>query len=239
MENEEKYLSLNEIDNAINSLIVAKEFIEKDEIFKWKWVAIALHHSLYSFCISALLNGNYDNVLSFAKNDDSDGWLTRDDEKWKRLCKKKYNDRWYYRIYWVDTVEKPPEKKPTPKNNSQQNLIGFWSALARAMDGEYWMGRLDGTKPLQINDMDLEKIYWVTKFVRNDLVHFIPKIKVLDIDYLKECLFVMIKSIEFLFSESRSIKGFTINPHPSINEAITIIKEELSKQYQALLPVCF
>ncbi len=221
------FLSLNEIDNAINSLIVAKEFIEKDDIFKWKWVAIALHHSLYSFCISALVNGNYDNVLSNTKNEDTDGWLTRDNEKWKRLCKKNYENRKYYRLVWFDKEEKPPEKKPTPQKNSQQKLIGFWTALARVMDGEYWMGRTVRSKALHLNDEDLEKIYWVTEFVRNDLVHFIPKIKVLDIDYLKECLIVILESIEFLISDSNSIKGFTVNSHPSAREAIIKIKKKL------------
>lgn len=227
MENE-NCLSLNEIDNAINSLIVAKEFIEKEDIFKWKWVTIALHHSLYSFCISALVNGNYDNVLSFGKNEDSDGWLTRDDEKWKRLCKKKYDERPYYRMVWFDTDENPPEKKQKEPNNKSEKLIGFWTALARVMDGELWMGRLVCTKPLLLEDDELEKIYWATEFVRNDLVHFIPKIKVLDVEYLKKCLMIMIRSIEFLISESRSINGFTINLHPSISEAISIIKEKLS-----------
>lgn len=228
MENEDKYLSLNEIDNAINSLIVAKEYIEKEVIFKWKWVTIALHHSLYSFCISALVHGNYDNVLSFSKNEDSDGWLTRDDEKWKRLRKKSYDVRPYFRIIWYDTDETPPEIKPKDNKNKTEKLIGFWTALARVMDGEQWMGRLVCTKALQLEDDDLEKIYWVTEFVRNDLVHFIPKIKVLDVEYLKKCLMITIRSIEFLISESRSITGFTINSHPYLKESIKIIKEKLS-----------
>lgn len=223
---EEKNFSLNEIDNAVNSLIVAKEFIEKNEIFKWKWVTIALHHCLYSFCISALVNGNYDNVLSFGKNEDSDGWLTRDDGKWKKLCKKKYDERPYYRLIWSDTDENPPVKENMSKKSSK--LIGFWTALARVLDGEFWMGRLECSKPLQLTDDELEKIYWATEFVRNDLVHFIPKIKVLNVEYLNKCLMIMIRSIEFLISESRSTNSFTINSHPSISEAISIIKEKLS-----------
>ena len=224
----ENYLSLNEIDNAINSLMVAREFIEKDDVLKWKWVTIALHHSLYSFCISALVNGNYDNVISFSKNEDSDGWITRDDEKWKRLRKKKYETRPYYRMVWFETDENPPKMNPKEKNNKSEKLIGFWTALARVMDGEFWMGRLSCSKPLVLEDDDLEKIYWATEFVRNDLVHFIPKIKVFDINYLKKCLIVIIKSIEFIITESRSINGFSINSHPSISESISIINKKLN-----------
>lgn len=228
MENEDKYLSINESDNAINPIIVAKEFIEKDDIFKWKWVAIAIHHSLYSFCISALVNGNYDNVLSFSYEEDKDVWLTRDDEKWKRLCKNSFDDRPYYRMIWFDTDEKPPKIKPKENENKTEKLIGFWTALARVMDGELWMGSLICTKPLILSDDELENIYWLTEFVRNDLVHFIPKIKVFDIDYLKKCLIVMIKSIEFLISESRAVIGYSVNTQPSISEAINTIKNNLS-----------
>ncbi len=92
------------------------------------------------------------------------------------------------------------------------------------MDSEYWMGRTVCSKALQLTYEDLEKIYWVTEFIRNDLVRFIPKIKVLDIDYLKECLIVILESIEFLISDSNSIIGFSIISHSSVREAIIEIK---------------
>lgn len=234
LDKDKKYLYLNEIDNAINSLNVAKNFIEKDEIFKWKWVTIALHHSLYSFCISALVNGNYDNVLAYSKKEDTDQWVTRDNVTWKRLYKQKRDDRPYYKIVWQSTNEYPMNSdednhpKEPKENNKNEKLIGFWTALARVMDGEWWMGRLVCTQPLQLTDDDLEKIYWATEFVRNDLIHFIPKIKILDVIYLKKCLTVMVHAIEFIALESKSISEVTMNSHPSINEAILTIKKELS-----------
>ena len=54
------YISIDEKENAIDSLETTLSFLGRDDNLKWKWFAIALHHSLYSFCISALEHGNYE-----------------------------------------------------------------------------------------------------------------------------------------------------------------------------------
>ena len=205
----DEYMKLNENDNAFNSLKVAQEFLEKDDIYKWKWASIAIHHALYSFCISALVHGNYDNVISSTKDDKSD-WFTRDDEVWMKLRKEKVcNNRPYYRLIWQETNEKPPEKKEERRNNktkkNKKRLIGFWTALARVMDGEYWMGRLCCTKPLVLSDVELEKIYFVVEYVRNDIVHFIPKTIIHNIDLIKKGLLIMVVAIEFFVKESKAM----------------------------------
>jgi hypothetical protein len=48
---------------AINSLSKAKLFLEsEDDEYRWMWAAVAIDHSLYTFCITCL----YENCPSFA-----------------------------------------------------------------------------------------------------------------------------------------------------------------------------
>lgn len=49
-------------ENALDSLETACFLLGRKGNTKWKWISISIHHSLYSFCISYLDKGNYENV---------------------------------------------------------------------------------------------------------------------------------------------------------------------------------
>ena len=79
------YFHLSESENAIDSLETAASFLLRPDNLKWKWIAIALHHSLYSFAIACLENGNYDNVLSRGHREDDHVFSRKgDDPFWMR-----------------------------------------------------------------------------------------------------------------------------------------------------------
>ena len=63
------FLSLDEKDNAINSLEMAVHFLRSidSDIYLWKWVVIALHNAMYGFMICALTKSNYNNVCEPGK----------------------------------------------------------------------------------------------------------------------------------------------------------------------------
>ncbi len=51
----EKWLRLNELENAIDSLEMADHFLECiPSEMKWKWVIIAIHQALYGFAICSI-----------------------------------------------------------------------------------------------------------------------------------------------------------------------------------------
>ena len=73
----DKLFFLNEVENAINSLKVTAQFSITVDSFKWKWITIALHHSLYSFCIACQAQGNPDNVFP-SGDDDNDYYVKKE-----------------------------------------------------------------------------------------------------------------------------------------------------------------
>ena len=80
---EQQFFRLSVIRNAVDSLETAADFIARDDDLRWKWIAIALHHALYSFCIAALHNSNPDEVISRGRNEDNKTWLKKgDSDQW-------------------------------------------------------------------------------------------------------------------------------------------------------------
>lgn len=196
-------------ENAIDSLETALTFFNRNDNLKWKWIVFALHHSLYSFCISALDRGNYETVLFKGYDEDNKivAWKGNEEEVKKSEIVPFYIKNIKtpaYRINWVEVSKsKPPKVKSKTKN--RQKLIGFWTALARVQDDYFWMGRLYGQKALQISDDELEKICWLVEAVRNDITHYIPKGYVIDVPSIIESCKVVVRKIEFLALESYSI----------------------------------
>ncbi len=200
------YIDTNE--NAIDSLETALLLSERNDNLKWKWIAFALHHSLYSFCISALENGNYENVLYKGKEDE---WIVSfSNEKIEKKSRivpfhiKKYKTP-AFRIEWESINKLPEKKKRIDKKILTDNLIGFWTALARVQDQYFWMGRLHSQKAVQISDDELEQIVWLSEAVRNDLTHFVPKGYSIGIKRIITASKVMLAKIDFLVFESFSI----------------------------------
>lgn len=200
-----QHMIIDEIANAVDSLFVATEFIGKDSPFKWKWVAFALHHSLYSFCISVLVNSNFDRVQANNKENEV-RYFSHDFKNYFKLSKRCYNSRPYFRLECEKILEdNVPKESKNSDTKGKKKLIGFWTALARVMEGNYWMGSFTNSKPLELSDEELEQIYNVVEYVRNDLVHFNPKIKGIDIGELKKELSIFIRAIKFLIKESNTL----------------------------------
>ena len=202
-----KSIHVDEKENAIDSLETALSFLNRNDNLKWKWVAFALHHSLYSFCIAALENGNYENVL--VKGNESKIMVKKGNDAWKKASPKPFFIGKFqtsaFRIEWENSLDEPEFTFTKKKKMPKQSLIGFWTALARVQDDYFWMGRLYGMKAVKINDVELKQIVWLTDAVRNDLTHFIPKgYSISAIDVIEASL-TFIKIIEFLTIESFAI----------------------------------
>ena len=128
-------LYLNELENAVDSLETALTFFPRSDTLKWKWVAIALHHALYSFAVSCLINGNYENVFSFSREEDDNHYcLFGNESKWKKSKRIFRPDGPpAYMIQWEETPDDPTQaQKPHQQNKTRkEQLISFWTALAR------------------------------------------------------------------------------------------------------------
>lgn len=155
----ENQFILDELGNAKDSLKRIEDFLNLQGESKWKWIAIAAHHSFYSYCIIPLTNGNYENVTYLKKDGNRDYYYTRGDGKFYKSCICKIaqkENRPYHRIGW-SLVESFPEKKESDESINQK-LIGFWTALARVMDLDCFMGKYVYSKALKLTDDELEKI---------------------------------------------------------------------------------
>ena len=198
---------VDEKENAIDSLETALSLLDRKDNLKWKWVAFALHHSLYSFSIAALENGNYESVL--VKGSENSFCVKKGNEAWKKVSIIPFYIGKFktsaYRINWKPLLEFPKTGSKKGGNINREKLIGFWTALARVQDGYFWMGRMGGVKPLKLNDEELKGIIWLTDAVRNDLMHLIPKgYSISSLDVISSSL-IFINAIEHLALNSFSI----------------------------------
>lgn len=227
-------LYIDEKENAIDSLETALQFLERNDNLKWKWIAFALHHSLYSFCVAALNMSNSDIVTKKWGNDNNIKISNLNSSTEKKSKKVPFFIKNYetpaYRIEWENFSE--IKKATTPKQNKkiklEDYLIGFWTALARAQDQVFWMGRLSCSKAVPISDDELESIYWLAEAVRNDLTHFVPKGYAIDIMSIINSSQVILDKIEFLAFQSNSILFVDYDKSIArIQTAITSLREKL------------
>ncbi len=206
----ETLMYFSEIDNAVDSLETAVFLIDRDDSGKWKWVSLCIYHSLYNFCIASLTNGFSGNVLQ-----DKRGkiFYSRDEVNWKKAVWKKIDGTTFGRIQWNDVTDK--SELPKIDNNipntdevfyeyEKNDLISFQCALSRVMDQEYWMGRYYDQKGLKLSDEEIKDIDKIHK-LRNDFIHFKPKLVIYDIETIKKKLEIYLKAITFLVFDSNSI----------------------------------
>jgi hypothetical protein len=201
---------LDERGNAIDSLETALQFLDRNDNLKWKWFAFAIHHSIYSFCVAALENGNYENVLMRDWEDENNLYVQKGQDIQIKKSKISYfHIKNYktsaYRIQWTDVSSIPSKDKSKKQKGSKEKLISFWTALARVQDSHFWMARLHGQKSLLVTYEELTKIVWLSEAVRNDLTHFIPKSYAIGIIDIIEAARIVLRKIEYLVFESFSI----------------------------------
>jgi len=231
---------IDEKENAIDSLETASSFLSREDNLKWKWFVLAIHHSLYSFCISSLVHGNYEQVLSKGYNDDKDVYVQFGNEKPRKsrivpFYIKKYKTP-AYRIEWdeVESFPKPTNKIKT-KKRKKEKLISFWTTLARIQDNYSWMKGFAHTKAVKISDEELKLICWLAEEVRNDLTHFIPKGYSIGILSIIEAAKVVLKIIDFLVFESYAILFLDYErSQKRIKEALEKIKSKLKVEKEII-----
>lgn len=195
---------IDEIENAIDFLLMADNFTNSKNKNKWKWISISLYHALYGFCICCLKNGNYEQVLKDSKTE----YYKLGNNKW---LKAKYEGKGaFIQINWEEIEGDPPEATIARKgkNDTQELLISFWDALSRVQDGVCYMNSKTNQKPLILTTQEKDSISILGSGIRNMIMHFIPCIHQLPVQILKETFIVALKCIEFLALESNS---FTFN----------------------------
>jgi hypothetical protein len=229
----ERSFYISVVENAIDSLETAVTFLNRSDNLKWKWIPIALHHSLYSFSIACLENGNYECVLSNGRDDDKNTFIKQgDDEKWKRSLIIRRPNSHAYTIRWEYTEDEPIYNKSGESNDrplkKSGKLISFWTALARVQDQTFWMGRLTCTKALTLTEEEWKHIEWLTIEIRNGLLHYVPRSRSVNLDLIKRACSDVSRAIEFLALSSKAV----VYTHPEqdnlrIKNAVASLRDQL------------
>lgn len=180
---ETKNLVLTEFENALDSFHRTILFAGSTDPMRWKWLTICLDHALYTAAISCLC---YDIrcVLKGCYHDEST-WYTAGDPKgntWSRSKKVPVEFRGrqlnkeVYRIAWDRNLPppKPQHQKGAPRDISKANVIGFWTAMARVQEKDFWMHHYVISRPLDLTDEDMFWLRYLHTSVRNPLVHCTP-----------------------------------------------------------------
>ncbi len=206
--------TVDEVLNAMDSLETASTFLSRRDLFKWKWIAIALDHALYSFCVSAVAMHEPFNVLRNKTSDDGH-MFERPGQGGKQSKRVKIDDENPpYRIVWepCDPPPEPPKDcEPAPQSIAERlegDLIGFWTALARAQDPVLWMSRMSNTCALELSDDQMRSIFRLHEFVRNELVHFVPKTNTFAVKGIQDASKDIINAISFLVFKSFAVHSF-------------------------------
>ena len=216
--------TVDEVLNAVDSLETASSFLDRADTFKWKWITIALDHALYGFCVSAVAIGDPFNVLSDT-NDDGH-MFERPGQGWRRSKRVKIDGGPAYRIEWelCDPAPEPTEQlEPSELRLARLlkgDLIGFWTALARAQDPALWMARMSNTRALQVSDDQMRGIVRLHNLVRNELVHFVPKTNTFRVKGIQEVSKDVINSIGFLVFQSFTVHAFKEDIRGRVRSAI-------------------
>jgi hypothetical protein len=176
-------ITIDSVENAINSLESILLFLEWESNMKWKWIILALHHSLYLFCIANLEGGNYQQVLTGSFYPDENLFFKRGENQWKKSLIVKSKNIPLYRIEWEEIDYEPQfNLKATKRRNPK--LLNFWSAIARVLDSEVFMKRFSMSKPLIISNDEEKDVVNLCK-LRNEFVHFVPQLLGIAIKDLK------------------------------------------------------
>jgi len=196
---------VNVVENAIDSLETALQFFQRADTLKWKWIAISLHHALYTFAVVALQGSSYDWVLTTSQDEDDHHYYKRNErDKWKKSHRVFRKNSPAYTIAWEETDEDPTLLKHSKKSKRPQ-LIGFWTALARAQDSEFWMGRSVVSEALTLTESEWKSIEWITLDLRNGLIHFVPISRSVPVAKLKAACLDVLRAVEFLALQSKTI----------------------------------
>lgn len=223
--------TVDEVLNALDSLETASSFLSRQDSYKWKWIAIALDHALYGFCVSAVSMHDPFNVLK-NKTSDNGHMFERSGQGWKRSKQVKIDEgKTPYRIVW-ESCDPPTEPlkdldadPQTIAERTEGSLIGFWTALARAQDPVFWMSRMSNTCALELSDDQMRSIFRLHELVRNELVHFVPKTNIFIVKGIQNVSKDIINAISFLVFKSFAVHSFKQDIRDRAKKAIVKFAE--------------
>lgn len=214
-----KNIYIDSVENPLDSLESILQFLDREDNLKWKWIILALHHSLYHFGIANLEGGNFENVLTKVNDPDKDCYHKRGDENWKKSEIVLSENPPLYRITWNFIDKKPELKKRTFKG--KKRLLGFWSVIARIQDAECYMQV--APKPIIFTDSEEKSIVKLVD-LRNRFMHYEPMMWQIEIEYCKQILFDIINIIEKLALETYKVIYVDEKDRERTKEAILKIK---------------
>lgn len=229
--------TVGELGNAVDSLETARSSLDRSDPLKWKWVAFAIHHSLYSMCVTCLCMCQSSSALSSRKRKDDDGNLCQvGNSPWMKSKRVPVGGGPAYRIVWEPTTDRIPKDDYTPEDpierlirQEEMPLIGFWTALARVQDSYFWMGRLTISNALVLSDDEIKHLTWLHGQVRNDLMHFKPKTYTVFTDGVRVATLTAINAVEFLALKSHAfVWPSTGNHFERIQRAVKQMRERLN-----------
>lgn len=238
MDTKEQILTLDQLTNAIDSFETAYSLFDRTDSFKWKWVAFAMHHSLYSFCITSLTMGNPGFVMSSGKKEDEGHYCQIGSSPWLKSCRVYVDGGPAYRIKWEPTKDYVVDEDPRPRDpieilreQDKYPLIGFWTALARVQDSTYWMARLTISNALELTDEEIKHIVWLHNHVRNGLMHFKPKSYTIYVSGIRTACTTILKAVEFLALHSHTfIWPMEGNHYEKIGKLVSEFRNKLDGQ---------
>lgn len=226
------FIRLDGKENAIDYLESCCLFFPREDSLKWKWIGFSITQSLYSFCI---LNLDTNNPASLSQENDNKVYYKREGMiRWRKSKRIETDELPGYRITWEDTDEEPGGEEPQTAEDliegaikhMDRNLLGFWSALARVQDSEHWMKRYYGSREVTISDPDLINIGYLYEAIRNEVVHFRPKLLRHHIPKIKECCLSSIHVIENLAFDTGNL-FMEKEQKERIRKSLEVIKQGL------------
>jgi len=206
----ENTLRITGIENAIDSLEKARMFAFSEDPFKWKWIALTLHDSLYTVALACIAfepsfvveTNNGDKGIVVSRNGRPDGWRKSTVEFINGEGENEGSRP--YRIRWKKT-EKINSKT---KKKKRERVIGFWSAIARVQDDFYWMKYFCETEALTLSDDELHELWYLQDSIRNNLIHCRPGFHEFDVERIRSSCLVAVGAISFLLDQSLSAVHF-------------------------------
>ena len=153
--------------------------VEKD-LYQWKWAILALHNSLQVFMVMVLEGSNGLNCL---KDKVADEWLAR-------------NRAGQYEKFDLDNIYIDNKKVRNPLDN--------YSNLYKKIKKPINMGFYIHTKPFKPSGTQGSSIKKLNS-LRNDFVHFLPKIWILEVTGLPQIFLDCVNIIHFLGWECGNI----------------------------------
>lgn len=232
-----RIINIDRDELIIYSLKNIEIAIKRTSNKKWLQIACEMHHALYCACIRTIRTSTSKEIL--VENKDVDSlWFTRNEINWKKTKKPRQRRSGFYRIKWIDSAKpdfdknnetsQPPQKEV---KKGKDKLIGFWTALARVQDAEYWMAKYVHSEALKLEEAEIKNIELLNS-IRNNIIHFSPDDFVCtNVEIIKACQCIP-RIIHFLLFESNMNGFYDENVSATIKGHLEFLTELLSKEYE-------